>query len=633
MKTGSWGPLLLGLVLALAMLTLDLRHLLDLAGPYILALPIAVGGWISFGRYRRSKVIEAERRELRSKIEHKMLLVNGILDNIDQGVCIYDKDLRLSAWSQGFVELFHLSEAWLGTRPTLEEFMRFNAERGDYREADIDEKINQRLELAGNALEPHHYQRTRADGSVLDVRGEPMPGGGLIVVYKDISEAKRARESADRLDLVDSLTGLPNRSALDARLTSRLAEADSSGDQVSVMCLDLDHFKDINDSLGHAIGDKLLIEVAERLKRCAGETDLIARLGADRFAIVGGRGDNNDDPVRLARRIVKAFEHPAHIGKIEVRSTASIGITIYPGDRGAPDELFRHAEVALFSAKRAGRNNFQVFEPSMGDTVQDRGFLEHEMVLGMERGEFEPYYQPKINVETGAVVGAEALMRWHNPERGMIPPLTFIPVAEKSGLIIPMSKWMLETACAEAKAWRDLGFEFMTIAVNISAVHFKSSDFVRQIEAVLRNSGLEPEYLELEITEGVVMSYSDEVIATLAALRDLGVKVSIDDFGTGYSSPAHLKRFPVHSLKIDQSFISDLDNDDDAAIVKTIVSMGQTLGMTVVAEGVESARQYSFLKLIGCDQAQGYYFSRPVPSQDFRRWVAERTDNRAAVRA
>ncbi len=557
-------------------------------------------------------------------------ILYSVLENLVEGVCVYDRSLRLKTWSRGLVDLFGLSEAWLRTSPSLEEFMRFNAEKGDYANVDADRLIAERMVKARLTIEPHKYERTRADGTVLEVRGEPLKGGGLVTIYRDITEIKLAEATIDRLSRTDVLTGLPNRSAFEGRLKSKLGDAERSDRLLSVMFLDIDNFKDVNDTLGHPVGDQLLVEITECLLDCVRDTDVVARLDGDEFGIVGTHHQTIDDVAEMADRIINAFSRPFKVGEIEIRATVSVGVTVFPKDQGSAEKLLTNADIALAKAKQKGRDNFQFYETYMQDEILDRKCLETEMAAGLEGGEFEPFYQPKIDVATGKVIGAEALMRWHHPERGMVPPAVFIPIAEKSGLILPLSKMLLEVTCREAKSWQDdPRLPPLTLSANVSPVQFNNPDFVDEIARVLKLTGLEAERLELEITENTIMSHSDNVVETLDAVRRLGVVLSIDDFGTGYSSLAYLKRFPVHKLKIDQSFVRDLETDsDDAAIVKTVVSMGHALGMSVVAEGVETAEQYAFLKVIGCDEAQGYHFSRPAPADEFKRWVINWEDRK-----
>ncbi len=436
-----------------------------------------------------------------------------------------------------------------------------------------------------------------------------------------------ARENANRFELQaqsDSLTGLGNRAMFKERLHMALAHAERSGKIVALMILDLDNFKDVNDTLGHDVGDELLKRVAAILKKSSRKVDTIVRLGGDEFAIIADDLDRIDGVVVHANRILGALSEPQLINGHEVHPGASIGITSYPQDARDPDVLLKNADLALYRAKAEGRGNIQLYRHELHLKVIERNAIERDLRTAIAENQFVLYYQLKVNTETGAIVGAEALIRWHHPERGMIPPDVFIPVAEQNGSICKMTDWVMEEACAEIRRMMDKGLEPVSIAVNVSALDLRRPDFTDQVAATLVRAGVSPKYLEIEVTESTVMHDVDQVIGTLRRLRALGVSISIDDFGTGYSSLAYLKQFPVQTLKIDRSFISDMTDDANSqAIPKLIVDLARNLGVSVIAEGVETEDQRERLLSMGCGQAQGYLFSPPVPSAAFSEMLEE----------
>ncbi len=443
-------------------------------------------------------------------------------------------------------------------------------------------------------------------------------------VLQSFSEA---RENADRFELLaqsDSLTGLGNRVMFKERLNMALAHAERSGKIVALMILDLDNFKDVNDTLGHDVGDQLLKRIAQILKESSRQVDTIVRLGGDEFAIIADDLDGLDGVLVHANRILSALSEPQTINGHEVHPGVSIGITSYPQDARDPEVLLKNADLALYRAKAEGRGNIQLYRHELHLKVIERNAIERDLRTAITEGQFVLYYQLKVNIDTGAIVGAEALVRWRHPERGMVPPDVFIPVAEKNGSICQLTDWVLSEACAEIRRMMDNGLEPVSVAVNVSALDLRRPDFTDQVAATLVRAGVSPKYLEIEVTESTVMHDVDQVIGTLRRLRALGVSISIDDFGTGYSSLAYLKQFPVQTLKIDRSFVSDMSDDPNShAIPQLIVDLAGNLGVSVIAEGVETEEQRELLLSMGCKQAQGYLFSAPVPSGAFAEMVKE----------
>jgi len=427
-----------------------------------------------------------------------------------------------------------------------------------------------------------------------------------------------ANQKLRHLATHDALTGLPNRVLLDDRLAQAVAHAERYGESFALMLCDLDRFKLINDSLGHAAGDLLLQEVARRLCSVVRNIDTVARIGGDEFVVVLCPPGRVTDAEEVAKRAIAAMKPPVQIAGFSIHVSPSIGIACYPGDATTVQSLIAHADAAMYAAKQHGRNKVQSYVPGMNAGTQEKVRLESELHTALERGQFELYFQPKVDIRSGAVNSAEALVRWRHPELGMVPPGDFIPLAEECGLIARIGEWVVREACRQAKQWQADGIPALRIAVNLSASQFRASTLVESIQQALQDTGLEPRMLELEITESAVMSDPEESIRTLERLSEMGVLISVDDFGTGYSSMSYLRRLPIDKLKIDRSFINEITaRADDALIVQAIVSLAHSLRLKVIAEGVETVEQLDFLRAIGCDQYQGFHFSRPLPVREF----------------
>jgi diguanylate cyclase (GGDEF)-like protein len=416
----------------------------------------------------------------------------------------------------------------------------------------------------------------------------------------------------------DFLTGLPNRMLLNDRVDQAIGLAARHMNKVAVLFLDLDGFKHINDSLGHPIGDKLLQSIAKRLADCIRGSDSVSRQGGDEFVVLLSELKQPDDAAITARRMLQAVAQPHSIDQHDLHVTASIGVSIYPDDGLNAETLIKNADTAMYQAKDNGRRSFQFFRPAMNVRAVERQFIEEGLRRALERRELALHYQPKVNLMTGAISGVEALLRWDHPARGLIAPSQFIPVAEDCGLILPIGTWVLRQACTQAKAWIDSGLRVTSMAVNVSAIQFRDKNFLDGLFAILAETGLDPRYLELELTEGVLIKHAEFTAAILQTLRKKGVRMTIDDFGTGYSSLSYLQRFPVDALKIDQSFVRQISNaSDDTTIVKAVIGMARGLKLRVIAEGVETLEEVAFLRAYRCEEAQGYYFSRPLPAPQF----------------
>jgi diguanylate cyclase (GGDEF)-like protein/PAS domain S-box-containing protein len=437
-----------------------------------------------------------------------------------------------------------------------------------------------------------------------------------IAIFSDITDRKLSEERIFHLAHFDVVTGLPNRAAFQNHLERAIVHAERRHKQLSLLFLDLDHFKLINDTSGHPAGDELLRQVAGRIQSLVREDDIVARLGGDEFTLLLPDVDDDRVAAMVCEKILGDLARPFRLGQDEMVVSCSIGVASYPGDGRDSATLLKNADAAMYQAKARGRNNFQFYTAEINARAQQRLSLESAMRRGMENGEFLLHYQPQVNIESGHIIGVEALLRWQHPEQGLISPATFIPVAEDSGLIVPLGEWVMREACRQHQQWIDAGMPLMRMAVNLSARQF-NTHLVHMVAGAIRATGVNPEYLELELTESIIMENVEATVDTLYELRDMGVYLSIDDFGTGYSSMAYLKRFPIDKLKIDQSFIRDLARDaDDAAIVSATIAMAHSLNLTVIAEGVESLQQLQFLQAHGCEEMQGYYFSRPLPAED-----------------
>jgi diguanylate cyclase (GGDEF)-like protein/PAS domain S-box-containing protein len=436
---------------------------------------------------------------------------------------------------------------------------------------------------------------------------------GAVMVFHDVSAARALSLKMAYLAQHDSLTDLPNRILLNDRLAQAMALANRRHHKLAVLFLDLDHFKHINDSLGHAIGDRLLQAIAKRLLSCVRSSDTVSRQGGDEFIILLSEVMNAPDAGISADKILLALNQPHHIDSHEIHISGSIGIVTYPEDATDAETLMKNADFAMYQAKDSGRDNYQFFESTLNATAIERQAIENGLHLAIDRGELLLHYQPQMNLATGAITGVEALLRWRHPKRGLLYPAQFISVAEEHGLIVPIGRWVLREGCRQAMAWQDAGLPPMRIAINVSAVELRAKNFAEGVREVLRETGLNPRNLELELTETFLMQDCTATAVVLESLKDMGVQLALDDFGTGYSSLSFMKRFPIDTLKIDESFVRNLATDaDDASIVSAVIGMGKSLHMLVVAEGVETAEQAALLRERLCPEAQGFYFSRPV---------------------
>ncbi len=486
---------------------------------------------------------------------------------------------------------------------------------------------NKPMKLCANTI------LVRRDGTEIAIEDSAAPihdlNGkitGAVMVFHDITSSKAMTAKMSHLAEYDYLTNLPNRALLNERIAQGIALAERNGTRLALLFLDLDNFKHINDSLGHATGDKLLQSVAKRICGCVRRSDTVSRQGGDEFVILVLENKHAESAVLSAKKILDALSAPHSIAELELNVTPSIGISTYPEDGQDAETLMQNADTAMYQAKEKGRNNYQFFKSEMNVRAVERQVIEANLRHALERQEFVLHYQPKINLATGAITGAEALLRWKHPEWGMVPPARFVPVAEDCGLIVPIGRWALREACTQIKRWDDAGLKLNSIAVNISAPEFRCKEFVGGVRDLLNETGLEPDGLQLEITESVLMREAHASAAILRQLKNVGVQLAVDDFGTGYSSLSYLTQFPIDVLKIDQSFVQGISSiESKAIIVSAVIAMGASLKQLVVAEGVEDQEQLDFLKAQHCEEGQGFFFSAPVGAEQFAELLASKT--------
>jgi diguanylate cyclase (GGDEF)-like protein/PAS domain S-box-containing protein len=460
------------------------------------------------------------------------------------------------------------------------------------------------------------------EDSVSPIHDRDGQVAGAVIVFRDVSKARAMARQITHSSEHDFLTGLPNRRLLNDRVDRAIALARRHHKKVALLFLDLDGFKHINDSLGHATGDRLLQSIATRLVACVRDSDTVSRQGGDEFVVLLSEVEKSEDTAITARKMLQAVAEAHSIDQRGLHVTASIGATVYPDDGQDAETLLKNADTAMYQARESGRrNSFQFFEPAMNVLAVERHSIEEDLRLAIDRREFRLHYQPIINLTTGLITSAEALIRWIHPHRGLVSPAQFIPIAEDCGLILQIGSWVLREACTQARAWVDAGLPEMSVAVNVSAMEFRAENFLEAVFGVLADTGMDPKCLELELTERVLIKRADSTATILHALRERGVRVALDDFGTGYSSLSYLRKFPVDALKIDRSFIREISiAETDTSIVTAIISMARGLNLRVIAEGVETLEELNFLRANHCHEGQGFYFSRPLPPEQFAKF-------------
>jgi diguanylate cyclase (GGDEF)-like protein len=551
-------------------------------------------------------------KQQESSLRQTNLLLDAALENMTQGLCLYDAQNRLEVFNRRYLEIFKLPADRIKPGITFKEVLEIGIASGNHPNTTLDDLMSDRSKLFSEAG-PHLLEFD--DGRVVSSLSSPTSDGRLVVTYEDVTERRQAEAKIMHMARHDALTNLPNR----VLFRDKMEQALNRGEKLAVMFLDLDRFKGVNDSLGHPVGDALLCAVTERLLRVVRGVDTVARLGGDEFAIVQSSA-RPTDASELAAEVIETFQEPFEVHGHQVVIGTSIGIAMAPADGTEPDQLLRNADMALYRAKAEGRGTYHFFQPGMDAQMQERRRLELDLRKAMIAEEFELYYQPLIQLASGEVCGFEALIRWNHPERGLVSPGEFIPVAEEIGLIGPLGEWVLKQACLDAAAWPNK----LTVAVNLSAVQFRNPMLALSVVSALGQSGLSASRLELEITETVLLQDDRAVLDTLHQIRDLGVRISMDDFGTGYSSLSYLRSFPFDKIKIDRSFVRELGKENDCvAIIRAVTRLGSSLGMITTAEGVETEQQLEILRAEGCVQVQGYLFSRPRPKAEIPKLLRE----------
>jgi diguanylate cyclase (GGDEF)-like protein/PAS domain S-box-containing protein len=564
-------------------------------------------------------------REGKAELRAQNLRFDAALSNMSQALLMFDSAARLVICNQRYIEMYGLSPELVRPGRTVRELLDARAKSGTF--SDDPDRYIERLQTAIAQGKRLSFLSELPDGRTIAISIQPTADSGWVATHEDITERRQAEQQIAYMARHDSLTDLPNRMQFREQLARALAGV-SRGERLAVLCLDLDSFKSVNDTLGHLVGDELLKAVANRLRACVRESDTAARVGGDEFAVVQTGIDTATDTATLARRICESLRAPYDLLGQTVVVDASIGIAIAPDDGTEPTELLKNADMALYGAKAHGRGTYRFFEPGMDARMKARRTLELALRAALANGEFELYYQPLVDLQTDAVTTCEALLRWQHPERGMVGPAEFIPVAEEIGLIVPLGEWVLKRACGDAALWRD----DVKVAVNLSPIQVMSKNLVAVVVGALASSGLPAHRLEIEITESVLLQNTELTLATLHRLRELGVKISMDDFGTGYSSLSYLRSFPFDKIKIDRCFISGLGDGDDArAIVQAIAGLARNLGIMTTAEGVETEQQLEQVRFLGCTEMQGYLFSPPRRVEDIRRLLRPRVVKRALI--
>jgi diguanylate cyclase (GGDEF)-like protein len=578
------------------------RHSLWLIAGAIVAASCVILLLRAFGlQYNRLAAQNAE-------LETGGVRFDAVLDNMSQGLTLFDADQRLMVCNRRFVEMYGLTQDQVPPGTPFAEVINHRIARGTFLAMKPDDYVARAKNLV-ETTDSFELVNELSDGRAILLHSRPMGGGGWVSTHEDITERRRAEAALAFMARHDALTELPNRTLFQERLIEAIAIA-RRGAHCALLCLDLDRFKVINDTLGHPVGDSLLRAVADRLSAAVRNVDTVARLGGDEFAIIQTDLGSPDNAAVLANRIITALREPFDIDGHRVVTGTSIGIATAPRDGTSSDTLLMNADIALYLAKAERRGTYRFFEPEMDRQVQARREVELDIRNALQADEFDLHYQPILDLQSGRVAGFEALIRWNHPVRGMIDPADFIPIAEETGLIIPIGDWVLRKACLDAAKWpRDID-----IAVNLSSVQFKGGKLLDNVRQALAISKLDPNRLELEITESVVLQNGEETLTLLHQLRGLGIRIALDDFGTGYSSLGYLRSFPFDKIKIDRSFIRDIDaNAGSAVIVGAVVGIARALDMTTVAEGVETASQLALVRSQGCAMVQGYLFSRPRP--------------------
>lgn len=557
--------------------------------------------------------------ESHTKLCKENLLLRETLDNMTLGVLMFNSETRIVVCNDRFIEMYGLSKDIVRPGCTLRGLIKHRKAAG-YFAGDQRKYHRDILDIVKCGQTSSTYSKT-TDGRTIHVIHQPMAAGGWVVTHEDVTQYKMAEAQIAHMAHHDALTDLPNRVLFKAQLEQALHWV-TRDEQLAVLFIDLDNFKNINDTLGHPVGDELLKIVAGRLRGCIREVDAIARLGGDEFVIVQTKIEQASDVAMLATRIREAIMAPYEILEHQIVIDTSIGIALSPNDGVTPEQLIKNADMALYGAKASGRGTYRFFEQAMDESMTARRALELDLRKALVNGEFEIYYQPLVNLKRDEISCCEALLRWHHPERGLIDPDTFIPVAEDTGLITRIGEWVIRTACKEAANWS----EKITLAVNVSPAQFKNQNLVQVVTNALATSGLLARRLEIEITEAILMEHTEATLVTLNQLQALGVRIAMDDFGTGYSSLSYLQKFPFDKIKIDASFIRGVSNKPEStAIVRAVTGLAESYRMTTTAEGVETEEQLEIVKALGCTEMQGFLFSKACSAAEISEMLKSRS--------
>ena len=561
------------------------------------------------------------------ELSERNVRFDAALNNMAQGLCMFDAEGRLLVCNENYLRMYGFSPAVVRPGVDLQTLLQHSIDVGNHASATVEDLYDKFLDqLIGD--QSATFLNVLEGGRTIALSHEPMKGGGWVTTHEDVTERKRAEAQIAYLARHDVLTGLPNRVSFQGKLSETLPLT-GWGEQVAVLCLDLDRFKPVNDTLGHSVGDALLRQVAERLRACVRDTDTVARLGGDEFAIIHSGSACPKSATLLADRIVESLSRPFSVDGHQISIGTSIGIAVAPADACEADQLLRNADMALYRAKNDGRGQHRFFATEMDEMMQARRALELDLRRAVACHEFELHYQPLVSVASGEITGFEALLRWNHPTRGIISPGEFVPLAEEIGLIVPIGEWVLREACTAAATWP----EEIRVAVNLSPVQFRSGNLSRAVVTALARSGLTPDRLELEITEGVLLADNKATLSTLHSLRDIGVRFAMDDFGTGYSSLSYLRSFPFDKIKIDQSFVHNIFVGTEAlSIIRAVTDLGRNLGMSTTAEGIETEEQLQQLRAEGCSEVQGFHLGRPMTAASVAQLLSD-LSNRPAHKA
>ena len=579
--------------------------------------PMADGGFIrthqditkQVERFDTLKRAERDAGKQNRILKQQNIRFDAAINNMSQGLCMFDRHERLVVCNAPYARIYNLPPELMQPGTTLGQILEHRFRHGLVPKTGHEAYVQSRRRVVAEGREANDEVELE-DGRTIFIHHRPMRGGGWVSTHEDVTAQRRIEARVRHLARHDALTDLPNRALLGEQ-SGRVAARIRRGEAVAALCLDLDHFKAVNDTLGHAVGDQVLVEVATRLKASARETDIIVRLGGDEFAIIALALDDPQDAAEIAARIVRAMAQPMEIGGHQINIGTSVGIALAPSDGQDAETLLRNADTALYRAKSEGRGNYHFFERGMDDALQYRRMLEQGLKVALARNEFRLMYQPLLDLSSNRICCFEALLRWDHPEWGTISPVEFIPVAEETGLISSVGEWVLREASAAAASWPG----DIRVAVNLSPAQFKGRGLVEHVTRALADAGLDPQRLELEVTESLLLADTEATLQTLHRLRALGARISMDDFGTGYSSLSYLRSFPFDKIKIDRTFVAGLTPDDEStAIIKAVVGLGHSLGMSTTAEGIETEAQLAAVRAQGCNEVQGFLFSPPLPA-------------------